>query len=196
MGMPKFKDFSKSDMKEINELFTPYLFYETTPKGNRIFECSHCNSIFEVGFKRLTDQFDFELITSGHNDIARCPKCGRVCTVKNKGKAKSCKNLYEEKRVVVLKRINENYVQAIAKIACKQYSEYNHRPNIQFLTYNQSRYIFRPGKVTQYKNSYYGWYKLNTASEPFTLKNSSWIWYTIPDNSYNVIGIKVLKNTF
>lgn len=195
MEMPKFKDFTKAEMEEINRLFTPYLFYETLPGGERYFECSSCNKSFEVRYKKLMINDDYELLRVGHNETAKCPICGRVCTVKNKGKAKGCKTLYEEQRVVAIHKINENYVQAIGRIAYKSY-HYDYRPRIRFLNYNQSNYIFRPGEVIQYKKvDYYGTHQVKIASEPFTPKTSM-IYWQICDNSYMVLGIKNLCGTF
>ena len=196
MEMSKFRDITEKEIEEINKLFTGYLFYETLPSGERLFECSHCNKIFTVGQKRVMHNEDYELITAGHNEDVRCPKCGKICTVKNKGKAKSCKNLYEEQRVVVFHKINKNYIQAVCRIAVKQYSEYCHRPKVQFLGWNQSNYIFRPGTVVQYKKSdYYGFHQTKVASEPFTPKTSMSYW-TICDNSYTLIGFSKLMGSF
>ena len=192
MDMPKFREFTKSDMKEINNLFQSYLFYKNLPSGAKYFECSHCDSNFMIGFPQriLTDE-EYELYTSQHNDERRCPKCGATCIVKNVGKAKSCKNLREEQRVVAIHRINENYVQAIARIAVKEYSEYCHRPKVSFLSHNQSNYVFRPNSAEQYRREYYGFHKTKTAREPF-LPKTSMSYFTVPDNSYTVIGIKEL----
>lgn len=195
MEMPKFKDFTKAEMEEINYLFTPYLFYKTLPGGERYFECSSCNKSFEARYKKLMTNDDYELLRVGHNETATCPICGRVCTVKNKGKAKGCKNLYEEQRVVAIHKINKNYVQAIGRIAYKSYN-YDYRPRIRFLNYNQSNYIFRPGEVIQYKKGdYYGTHQVKVASEPFTPKTGMSYWQ-ICDNSYTVLGIKNLCSTF
>lgn len=194
MEMPKFRDFTKAEMFEINRLFTPYLFYETLPSGARYYECSSCNKSFEAGYKKLMTNDDYELLRVGHNESARCPICGRVCTVKNKGKAKGCKNLYEEQRVVALHKINKNYVQAVAKIAYKSYG-YNYRPEVRFLDYNQSKYIFRPGNVVQYKKDYYSEHQVKTPSEPFVPKTSMSYWQ-VCDNSYTVFGVHKLSGTF
>lgn len=195
MEMPKFRDFTKAEMEEINRLFTPYLFYETLPSGARYYECSSCNQSFEAEHKKLMTNDDYELLRVGHNESVRCPLCGRYCTVKNKGKAKGCKNLYEEQRVVAIHKINKNYVQAIGRVAYKSYS-YDYRPRIRFLDYNQSNYVFRPGKVIQYKKAdYYGTYQVKTASEPFTPKTGMCYWQ-VRDNSYTVMGIASLCGTF
>lgn len=196
MEMPKFRDFTQREMEEINHLFEPYLFYETLPGGERYFECSSCNKSFEARYKKLMTNDDYELLRVGHNETVRCPVCGRVCTVKNKGKAKGCKNLYEEQRVVAIHKINKNYVQAIGRIAYKSYN-YDYRPRIRFLNYNQSNYIFRPGKAVQYKKDsyYYGPHQTKVASESFTPKTGMSYWQ-ICDNSYTVFGIKNLCSTF
>ena len=198
MDMPKFKDFTKAELEEINDLFESYLFYESLPSGAKHFECSHCNQEFKIGFpQRMISDDEYTLYTTQHNGCAKCPKCGRVCTVKNIGKAKTCKNLYEEQRVVAIHRINENYVQVIGRVAVKDYSGLSYRPKIRFLPYNQSNYVFRPGRVTQYKRDsvYSNWHETKTASEPFTPKTSMW-YYTPPDNTYTIIGVKQLDKTF
>ena len=193
--MPKPRLFSKAEIKEIESLFSRYLFYETLPSGNRHVECTNCNKDFIVGFNRTMTAEEDELWRARHNDYAVCPHCHKTAQVKSIGKSKSCKNLYEQQRVVVIQRVNENLVYAQAKIAAKSYSEYNHRPKVAFLEYNQSLYVFRPGKAVQYHKDYYnGFYQRKVAAEPFN-KATSW-YYNIPDNSYTVIGLNCLKDTF
>jgi len=193
--MPKPRLFSKAEMKEIESLFSRYLFYETLPSGDRHVECTNCNKDFIVGFKRTMTAEEDELWRARHNDYAVCPHCHKKAQVKSIGKAKSCKNLYEQQRVVVIQKVNENLVYAQAKIAVKAYNEYIHRPQVKFLEYNQSLYVFRPGKAVQYHKDYYGgFYQRKVAAEPFN-KATSW-YYNIPDNSYTVIGLNYLKDTF
>ncbi len=196
MEMPHIHEITKRDLEEINSLFTKYLFYKTLPDGNRQFECTHCNAEFTAGLnKRTVTDSDNELMRARHNEVARCPKCGSVGTVKSIGKAKECKNLYEEQRIVVFYRINENYVQAIARIAIKEYNACLHRPQIYFSKINQSNYYFRPGKVTQYHKDYYDFHICNVASEPFRKKTSMFYGFC-PDNSYSIIGLERLEKSY
>lgn len=192
----KIKEFTKAELEQINNLFTHYIFYKTMPDGSRFCTCSGCGKEFYVGNSRLTTSEEYELIIARHNDGVRCPHCKRIALLKNEGKAKSCTNLYEEQRIVVLKVINKNYVQAVCKVAFKSYGRGDYNPKIWFLSHNQSVYIFRPNEVHQYRKDYYrGWYEQRAATEPFIKKTSMW-YAAIPDNHYTLIGIERLKKSF
>ena len=191
----KIKEFTKPELEQINNLFTHYIFYKTMPDGSRFCTCSGCGKEFNVGNNRLTTSEEYELIRARHNDGVRCPHCKRMALLKNEGKAKGCANLYEEQRVVVIKFINKNYVQAVCKIAYKEYGYGHYNPQIRFLSYNQSVYTFRPKEVQQFKKDYYsGWYEQRTPTEPFNKKTT--MWYNVPDNHYTLIGAERLKNSF
>ena len=193
--MPKFKELTKLELDWISTCFKGYIFYSNLRDGTRECECSACNKFFIVGGRTITDE-DYEILTSCHNDEVICPHCKRKVTLKNKGKAKGCKNLYEEQRVVVFKRVNANNVQAIARIAYKEYSPYNYRPDVCFLGYNKSCYEFKPGKVRQFKYDYYwGWHEQKTPTEPFN-KKTCWWYLAVCDNSYTLLGLSRLANTF
>lgn len=188
----KFKALSEKERAAINGLFTAYLFYETVP-GGREYTCTHCGKTFlQSNAKRTMTANDYYLLSVPHNDEADCPECGIRCKVKNIGKSKGRGNLWEEKRTVVIHRINKNYIQARCYEAVKDYS-YSIMP--EPVLYEVSRYELRPGRAVKYiYNSYYGWGSTKRHGEPFPVKTNMYGGYC--DNSYSVLGIEKLEESF
>ena len=194
MQQPNVREVSKTEIAEANNLFQRYIFYNTLPDGRRFCTCSGCGKDFYVGNSRLQTSEEYELMVARHNDAVRCPHCKQLALLKNKCTSKSCSKLYEEQRVVFLRVINKNYVQAICKIAFKDYAQGCYNPKIRFLSNNQSIYTFRPNEVRQFRKEYNNWFEQIVPTEPFRKKTT--MWYQVPDNNYSVIGLNKLKGSF
>lgn len=186
----KFTEYTQRELKIINLLFSPYLFYENLNSKTRRCICTACGQEYEVTYD------NYDIFTACHNDEVICEKCKRTVKAKNKGKAKTCKNLYEEQRVVVIHRINANKIEILADAAYKSYYGGIHNPEVNF--YKSSRYILQPGKARHFDWHWYGkyWKERKKFSEPFYLKNNGGCFWVEPDNSYTIIGMEKLDNTF
>ena len=189
-NIPKFREYTKKELEAINELFTPYLFYKDTDHKHRHCICTCCRQEYDV----TSD--NYELFTARHNEKAVCAKCGNTVTAKSIGKAKTCKNLREEQRVVTIYRVDEKTVHIKADEFVKSYFGSVHNPEPK--VYNSSRYILKPRNIKQFIYSYYyGWAKRENFGEPFYIKNNGGFWSTsFPDNSYTIFGLSKLENTF
>ncbi len=196
-GFLSKENISKSDMKQINACFDAYIFYTSDKRGNRECTCTACGKTYTVPIlKRTMNSNDYLFVTAKHNETVTCPECGVSATLKNIGKAKTRRNLYEERRIVIIHKINHNTVHAQAFHAIKNY-EYSLNPQIGL--YPSTYYKFNPGKAQRFKYSrYYGLQLENrTIGEPFLPKFSMYAWlYGPPDNRYIVIGLNRLKSTF
>lgn len=192
MNHPNFKELTDREIKDIDGLFPQYLFYDTLPNGDREYQCTHCRSTtVQQRFKRTTTPEDRKLINARHGDIARCPICGAVTTVKSLGKAKSRKNLWHREKVVVIHAVNPERVEARCYYAERNY-ENSPTPKTELI--EMSRYLLTPGNAVRFKAEYYNedFYSTNKIGEPFP---STAMFYGT-DSGYSVFGLKNLKDTF
>ena len=193
--MPYFRPLSKVEKQAVNDCFTPYLFYEQINRqGDRQFTCSHCGKTFIIpAVARTTTDDIWELQRVRHNEKYRCPKCRMYAIVKNKGKAKSCQNLYEIQQVCVIQTHGENKVFIRCFQAEKSYYQGVYNPQIRFC--EVGRYYLTPTEQRKYKKLWYSkaWGQFEAISEPFVIKSA--MGYPC-DNSYTVIGLNRLQNTF
>lgn len=109
-----FPVITEEDVRRINTIFKPYVFYTTTRNGGRDCECSACNRRFHMARLVRTETPErSRFMMARHNWKAACPMCGQTVTLKNKGTCKSGANLEEWIRVVLLHaRDGEIYAQA------------------------------------------------------------------------------------
>ncbi len=192
--IPHFRELSESEKESVNDCFTTYLFYETINKrGDREFTCSHCGKTFLIpNVCRLTTDDIYVLQRVRHNEEYHCPKCKIRAVIKNKGSAKSCKNLDEEQRVCVIQTRGENKVYIQCFEATKSYSKGGYYPRIEYNCV--AKYYLTPSQQKKYKYHWYlGWGEYNVISEPFVPRNA--MGYPV-DNSYTLIGTNRLENTF
>lgn len=190
-------ELTKAEQREINSCFTKYIFYEPIRNG-RICTCTHCGQQYVIKKEKVKTTDEKKLLAEPHNGGARCIKCGALCEVKSLGKSKSRQNLYEEQKIVIIRRYNHNYLRAWGILAVKSYNTTTVNPEIKYEFV--SEYEFRPGKVKQYK-FYRSYYRGTTskelcevAKEPFNRLAA--FWYSIPDNSYTIIGLEKFKTSF
>lgn len=188
----KFPELSQNDIKIINQCFTTYLFYSSTTKGKE-FWCTDCREHFTLQ-GRLDNREEYNAFHGNHNQVILCPRCGKVAILKNVGRSKSRKNLWEEKRVVFLRVKSVNKVIAQCYECTKSYMG-------QILPFpvarECSRYILTPGNAKKFKKSYYydDWHEEKSVRVPFFIKSGIG-WYSAPDNSYTVVGLNKLNKTF
>lgn len=188
----KAPKITQKDLKEINSLFKCYLFYESTNNGKKFF-CTNCHKEFEVKYKSKNS----DMLHLKHNELSRYPKCGKVATVKQKGKAKSCRSLFEFQRVVLIKPVSKNKIWCIYAYTTKNYkcfdkARYDVMPNCEI----NAIYLLQPKNVSIYKNNYwYGCGKENCICEPFT---KTWYYniYNHDNRGYTLLYLDSLKNTF
>lgn len=180
------------EIKQVNKFFEPYIFYRNLKDGTKECFCTSCNEhyIYDVG--RVYTSDDLAFINSKHNEVHKCPKCGRMCTVKSIGKARNAGNLWEEKRFVIVEVLNENAVLFKCYYASKGYSQNVFYTNkyrwmqpvnvdseearfLKFANPQLSRvYLLQPGNVQNARlEHYYYWYidphweLKNKSNEPF-----------------------------
>lgn len=90
--------------KQINELFTPYLFYHRERNGTISLWSSCCCQHGSMNNPpRTVGPREAMVIFGNHNDKAVCPYCGRSVTLKNVSRLGKKKNLLEYHPVVILK---------------------------------------------------------------------------------------------
>lgn len=192
MESPEFQELTEQEIKDIDGLFPQYLFYDTLPNGDREYQCTRCRSTtVQQRFKRTTTPEDRKLMNAHHGDIARCPICGAVATVKSFGKSKLRKNLWHREKVVVIHAVNPERVEARCYFAERNY-EYSPTPKTELI--EKSRYLLTPGNAVRFNAQYYNddFYSTNKIGEPFP---RTAMFYGV-DEGYTVFGLKNLKDTF
>ena len=195
MTTPDFFTLSDEENEQINNCFTHYLFYSEEKNGDRNYICSHCGEKFTVPFcSRMQTHNDYQLLQCGHNQTISCPKCGVWATAKHMGKARECRTLTQLLRIVLIRPISENLVQVRCFEAKKDFSYKTYVPSVEL--WEASRYELSPGKSVQYRKGYYdSWHQSKVASEPFQHRTSFAFWQYV-DNSYIVLGLNRLKDSF
>lgn len=134
-------EFNKTQLKQINELFEPYLFY-TSEKGKRVYQCSHCNKTFEVSGNS-------PLMKAKHNGIAKCPKCKTKAIVKCSGKVKTGQRINQTVYVAYIlpKNFNEVFIR------CSAFRKNFSNNKINNLTeYIDSFYYLTPDAAFEFDN--------------------------------------------
>lgn len=203
-----FPVITEEDVRRINAIFKPYVFYTTTRNGGRDCECSACNQKFHMARLVRTETPERSRFTMArHNWKAACPMCGQTVTLKNKGTCKSGANLEEWVRVVLLHAL-DGEIYAQAGYVRKRYTPGDWRPEAEVMP--KAMYIFRPGEAVgwRWRHDYTflgmtlaghpikeGWEKMKTVCEPWQSKGysgfSGYFW-----NGYHVIGQERLGDSF
>lgn len=197
-------ELNEEDFRRINEAFTPYLFYRNHDKeGYRECVCTVCGERFSYNYLQRTQGPEHaEFLQKGHNDLSRCPHCGKTVMLKEMGRAKKCTNLNEWRRIVLFKPINKTTVYAIGVYAQKDYfgADYLTKPYVSIGTV----YYATPGNVRtfrlRYDYTYLGlnnndFYELKTICEPFT-KTYCYNWSNFEKRGYTVENLDRLNGTF
>lgn len=203
-----FPPLTAEDIRRINGIFTPYIFFSRAWDGGRDCECTSCGEAFHVeGIPRTQTPEWRKFMEARHNGTAQCPKCGRTVTLKNKGICKSGRSLCEWRRVVLLHTRDGN-VFAQAGYVRKDHSPHCWRPEAEVLP--KAMYLFRPGEAAGWRWRHdwtylgitpaghrirEGWERMKTICEPWQSKGYSgragYFW-----NGYHVIGKERLKDSF
>ncbi len=196
------KPLTVAETKDVEKLFTPYVFYRTLKSGEKECYCSHCKEHYIYSLPRTFSSKEVEFLNAKHNDTAICPKCGVSAHIKNIGKTKSGHNLWEQQRVVVTEVISPKTVLLKCYYATKSYSEpwYGIPENERFLSPCRIQlsavYLLRPGKAIKARLDGYGWgyaephWRIyETHGEPFVAMFGG-------DTSYCIIGLEKLQKTF
>lgn len=189
-------NITEADLEDINACFTNYIFYKRHPNGDIECWCTHCNEHFTIPFyERIKTQLEINLYSqAAHNEKVVCPHCKATAIAKQIGKAKGCKNLAEEQRIVLVKKINYNCVIAQSFHCYKEYSRRYYLPSPRI--YEFRKYEFTPNNASCWEKRYYydEWSTFSKPVEPFRIKSS--MGYYIADNTYNVIGLNELEDSF
>lgn len=183
--------------KEINRMFTPYLFFHRERGEIELWSsCCMKHKTMDVPprFVGTTEQ----LIMEGrHNDKVLCPWCGKEATFKEVGRLGKKMKLLEHQPVVILKaKANELYAQCYW--ARKDYLAELDAPPKVMLT---QAIHFAPGRVECLVD--YGKLRLQTlegnyppnqgtVTEPFT-EGSGMMWHYVP---YAILGEEEISKTF
>lgn len=203
-------ELTDDQMKEINDCFTAYIFYEKIKVKEigiagetEIHEeydctCTACNTSYTHHFENFPK----------HNADVICPKCGTKATLKHKSYGKKC--LHEEQRVILFCPEGENKVWMRAFYAFKSYNGDPYGNRMLNSLYNKSdenltpdvelsetaRYLLEPGSArffkyqwSFYSSSYRCWNELANPQEPFTS-------YMGGGGDYWILSKSLLENTF
>lgn len=167
-------EITDEDIRELNSIFTPYLFYrEHRKEQRRECWCSVCHEHFFYDYtQRIETPEHYEFIRAKHNGFSHCPKCGASVTVKETYRAKQCKNLNEWGRAVIVKSRSKNEIYLVCVYANKDYcgGDYFTEPTYDIGTV----YYLTPGTARILKHAYsyfYGktnYYEPKSIIEPFT----------------------------
>lgn len=189
------------DEKLLNsECFTPYIFFKDDRKNKRReCYCTACGAEFKENFvKRIMTPDDRSFLDAEHNEIVKCPKCGRRVMLKNEGRVRDCKNLEEWRRFVAVKPVGQNTVHLICGWANKDYTgrDFKTKPIYDI----SAIYYLTPGYVRVFKNAnpnWYAklWYEPKSIIEPFA-KTSCYSNAYAYNRGYIWIGFDRLKKTF
>lgn len=192
-------ELTKKEVERIKGLFTTYLFYQKHQKSIECW-CSRCDKHFFVEKEDKSELAAKLRHRIKHDAVVCCPRCGFSAIAKATGTAKQCKNLWEENRAVVIHRISKERVEAMSFVCIKDYTgpwhgNYgNYTPEVQVSPFRG--YELRPGAVRIEERGYYGhWNAVSTVCEPFRAKIGLG-YYSQPDNSYSIVGLDKLGNTF
>ena len=198
-------ELDDEDIQALNKCYIPYLFYKEI-NGVQHCSCSSCHESFEVSYIDRTvtpEQRDF--LNAGHNQHVQCPKCGRLVQKKQKGIARSCRNLWEYQRAVFIKPVSKDVIYLLyvwstkdyqkygSAVPVGEYMDYTTNPEyevnaVYYITPNQQRCFIRNPWSRQHQ------FEEQKIKEPFI---KSW-WYntTAWKRGYVTIGADKLKNTF
>ena len=148
------------DEKLLNsECFTPYIFFKDDRKNKRReCYCTACGAEFKENFvKRIMTPDDRSFLEAEHNEIVKCPKCGRKVKLKNEDRVRDCKSLEECYRFVAVKPVGQNTVYLICGWANKDYTgRYFKTKPIYDIS---AIYYLTPGYVRVFKNANLNWCK-------------------------------------
>ena len=99
---------SAQDMERAEDLFHCYVFYTSTPKGDRTLwtSCCHKDGITYERNQRTEPPAHAVFLRATHNETVVCPYCGKTATLKNVGKSKSRKKLLEYQNIGFLHCVN------------------------------------------------------------------------------------------
>ena len=188
--MERFHELTEETKDYIDWRFSVYLFYTTMEDGDRYYECSSCRQSGVISrYRKMEREQDYVLDHAKHNDTVRCPFCGRVCTLKNNGKAKKRKNLWEERRYVLCEIGEHGEVLLRALDTWRGYGNTFAVPTIV----EKRRYILTPGKVEVWDYNYYykKWTETKrTQADAFPDKCAWGHTGKVPDTSYEFIDIE------
>lgn len=203
-----FPMFLPEDVKRINDLFTPYIFYEADKDGSRECQCTRCGQKYRVErWARVQTPEWREIMYARHNEKARCLHCGRGGTMKSIGKCKSGASLEEWVRVIVF-HVRDSVIYGQAYFVRKEYWPGRWRPPVEYLC--KAIYTFRPGEATGWRWRHdwtglgirpsgtpieEGWDRMRTACEPFTgtMYGGN---YGYLHKGYHTVGLERLEDSF
>ncbi len=188
--MERFHELTEETKEYIDRRFSVYLFYTTMADGDRYYECSSCRQSGVVSrYRRMEREQDYVLDRAKHNDTVRCPFCGRVCTLKNNGKTKKRKSLWEERRYVLCEIGEHGEVLLRALDTWRGYGNTFALPTIA----ETRRYILTPGKAEVWDCNWYrqDWRRTErTQADAFHDKCTWYYTNKAPDTSYEFIDIE------
>ncbi len=157
-GIP---DIPEHIIKDIEDSFEKYLFFETVSRGKRKYTCTACHEAFFEGDKVVHQTMkpeDYALRHAKHRDEARCPLCGTLGTVINV-KVSDVLNFCCDKWLIVFFALS--YDKVIFR-CLNPYRYYNTRRSYRLKDISghtemieRGRYILSPGNAVCLKSRYY-----------------------------------------
>lgn len=198
-----FPTLSAEELEEVNNLFTHYVFFESTKGGRKIYT-SCCHKKGEIQFLQETMLPEHtEFFYAAHNEIVRCPYCGKEAVLKNVGRCGKMKKLEQYIPVLFLhERDGDIYAQGywVHKGYSGHWTELTGEPKYK----NTDNYHFTPGKATMFYERYacngkYEWESVvepkkgskEKIKEPFMNGSGMYMQYA----SYKVINLDAIKKS-
>lgn len=150
-----FPKLTQEELDAANDLFAPYIFYQSEPGGRRVWtSCCHKNGEFLTEPQRIETIEMRDVLYGAHGERVKCPWCGRDVTLKCRGRVKSLQNKdnVPEGQVLFLRATPEGSIYAQGYWMQKNYVEYP----ADYPKYQSSlNYFFEPGRATMFYRDYW-----------------------------------------
>ena len=202
-------DITDEQDEELAKLFPHYLFFRNEWQvGGRSFACSGCNQHWhEPPLVRTVTPEWRQAMQGKHNQLARCPRCGRVVTLKNEGITRGGDKLWIQIPVLFLLAAEDGGLYGRFALAIKSYRHsrtpvialeekarfYWHMPDAEHPKGScvMARYKLRFDCGTREYRM--GWELGKTCGVPWALVNGCY--YNQTEEDYRVIGWDQLKQS-
>lgn len=197
--LAEFPGLGKKKLDQVNDLFKPYLFYEDSKEGRRVWTscCHHAGELWERQPRTETQKHRAVMATK-HNEVELCPYCHKPVTFKNTKKIGAAKNLREFIPVLFLHtRQRGKTVYAQGYWARKEYSTEECWAGMPLYMVT-CVYRFRRGEWIAWQDEWVG-------RKGFKLVRKSGQWIGEPFTSgglffqycgYKIVGLEELSKSF
>lgn len=153
--LKSFPGLTQAELDAANDLFCHYIVYETVKGGRRIWtSCCHRDMTVDIPARSESPELR-EVLYGQHNDVVKCPWCGRTATIKCRGRFRGRKVSFAEGQVVFLKATKNGNLYAQSYWMHKDYKEH---PEVYPVYCSSANYYFQPGVATMFYEDYGCWH--------------------------------------